>query len=174
VTSDGRAWLSVGTHLRTWRVDGSVSDQVVLPKPIIRAWCIDDHHVIAATEDQHYLVDVDTPDRFAPTVRMAASGPIRLAEGLAVALLVGGGIALLDTTANVWWPVARFAARTATIAGDDNALIAIAGQGYDFWSLDLPRSPEATVAWIDAITNATYDTATGALVWHGVVLQPRR
>ncbi len=164
-TSDGSVWFAEGTHLRQWHLDGTVTDQAILPKPIEHAWLADDRHVILDSGDETYLVDLDTKNHFMPTLRLGVVAPVRLGDGLTAVLQPAAGLTILDASVNAWWSLSRYLARSMLVTGAPEGVITLSSEEYEYWDLELPRSAEATHRWIEQLTNAVYDPMTGVLSW---------
>jgi hypothetical protein len=82
-----------------------------------------------------------------------------------------GGVSIIDLETAAAWKIARATPPSSTpdISGDGTAVIlrdaTLDSTAVALWQLDLPTSPAATAAWLDALTNATFDPRTGMLGW---------
>jgi hypothetical protein len=55
--------------------------------------------------------------------------------------------------------------RAPAISADGRHVLADTGHSLVLWSLERPATPEATAAWLDAMTNAIDDGSAHGLGW---------
>ena len=171
-TRGGDVFVGVGAVLRRWSATGELTDHVALPRSILRIDLIDDTRAVIVADDRTaYLADLRERERFQRLPELGHTFSFVAGSPLIVTDDRTGGVTVIDLDANAAWKIARAAPQGSTpaLAGDGNTVIlrdsALDATAIAFWDLALPTTPEATAAWIDGLTNATFDPRTGMLGW---------
>jgi WD40 repeat protein len=170
VVPGGDVFFAEDQQLKRWRTDNSVNIHAVLPRTIRNAYLLDANHVLVLTDDNAgYEVRLDTAgavtSRFAPGTRVGSAG---LTADIALTLDNSGAVLATDPLTGVRWTHARSSRAplsNAMMSRDGKYAFALATDGILRWRLELPRTPEETRAFLDALTNARSPTGPVALTW---------
>jgi hypothetical protein len=173
VAADGTVSFLHASAIHAWRSDGSFGELARLPKPLDDLGEAGPDHIIAFSSDAAvYSITRSTPRSPAqitealPSVE-ASSAAMSPDTGL-FAVLEHGSLDVVDPLVHQRFPLAP--AGTAkfhdpAISPGGNRVLVRTANSLLMWSLELPVSPEATRAWLDAMTNAVDDRGPGGLGW---------
>jgi serine/threonine protein kinase/WD40 repeat protein len=172
VSADGTVSFLHDHEIHAWRPDGALVRIATAPKPLVDFGEAGPAAVAAfAGDGTIYTVGREPPYRLiealpAIDVTSAAMSP---ETGLLV-VLEHGAIDVLDPLVHQHWTLAQPSGVTfdnLAISGDGRRILAHTAHGLLTWSIALPQTPEATVTWLDAMTNAVDDLSPGGLGWRG-------
>jgi len=172
VSADGTITFLHDRELHAWRGDGALVRLATAPAPLVdlgeagpgalAAFAADGTIFTVGREPPYALVEA------LPAID-ATSGAMSPEAGLLV-VLEHGAIDVLDPLVHQHWTLAQPSGVTfdnLAISGDGRRILAHTEHGLVTWSIALPQSPEATVTWLDAMTNAVDDLSPGGLGWRG-------
>lgn len=167
---DGTAVLGVGGEVLAWRTDGKTDVLVTGKKQIASLALVGADRALAVTDDGNGYVTELRPGSVAPAIEMTRDPALALDGSLAAAHTSVGGVQAIDPLAGWSWSLAtpqkgQSPYASIAIAPDGSRVMAMNDGAVLVWTLDLPRSPDATAAWLDRLTNATADRPMGPLGW---------
>ncbi len=173
--ADGRVWFADGKTLRCWELGGQVRSHVNLSSPIMMILAADERHLVIDTGAKGHIVDLVTGD-IRPTIglrtqSLAVPGqPLQLvtsASGRGTGLIAvpneHGGAQIIDGVTGAWWQVGMPGSKGVTVrlSKDASVLYEQRESTIVVWPVALPKSPDATAAAIDNMTNATVGSDDG-------------
>jgi hypothetical protein len=173
VAADGGVVFLHDGEIHRWGADGALGLLARAPKPLEEFGETGPDHIIAIAADTTiYMID-RTPGARGSDAREAlasiASSSAAMAPdtGMLVAI-ERSALMVLDPLVHQRWTLAvpgGVAFMTPAISTDGRRVIASTPRSLLAWSIDLPDSAEATVRWLDEMTNAVDDRTPGGLGW---------
>ena len=174
VTADGTVWYLDGNEVRAWTAGGALERIAQLAKPIDDMGEAGQSHVLAVASDTSlYAIATAAGHRVTAALpSIDGSSAAMSADTGLVVVLEHGALAIIDPLARQRWTLAwpdRIKFDSPAIAADGSRVLARTPTGLLVWSIALPPTPEATVSWLDAMTNAidggVDDPNPGGLGW---------
>ncbi|HLL25448.1 MAG TPA: WD40 repeat domain-containing protein, partial [Kofleriaceae bacterium] len=174
---DGTVMFGEGRQLRTWRGDGDIIAHAALPGPAAELGIAGTGPAIAITsQGATYLVALDERDRVTEVDAINAGKIAMSAATGTYVVSTADGFDVVDPIAKHRWTLGRTKGvpyRDPKISADGRRVLAHTTKRPDgddaaaliVWTLPDPPSPDDTTAWLDAMTNAIIDPATGRLSW---------
>ena len=175
--SDGTVMFGEGRVLRAWRPDGSIDAHAELPGPAAELGIAGTGPVIAITnQGATYVVELDARDRVTEVDAINAGKIAMSAETGTYVVSTADGFDVVDPIARHRWTLGRTKGvpyRDPKISADGRRVMAHTTKRADgedgaaviVWTLPDPPSTADTAKWLDAMTNAIIDPATGRLSW---------
>jgi hypothetical protein len=177
VLDDGTVMFGEGRQLRAWRPDGSIDAHAEIPSPVYELGIAGAGPAIAITDQgATYLVELDARDKVTEVDPInAGSIAMSLDTGIYV-VSTADGFDVVDPVARHRWTLGRTKGvpfRDPRISNDGRKIFAHTtkrGDGSDgdaliLWTLPAMPVQDDTAKWLDAMTNAIIDPATGRLSW---------
>jgi WD40 repeat protein len=170
VEPDGTVLFLHGAELHAWGADGQLARLATAPKPIDELGEAGTTAVVLFTGDgMIYAVPTRPPhllDTQIPPIdaRAAVMSP----DTGMLAILEHGAIEIHDPVVHQRWRLAEPAGVTfanLALSPDGKRVLAHTEKGLLVWTIELPESAAATVAWLDAMTNAVDDRSPGGIGW---------
>lgn len=170
IRARGDVFFPAGAKLMRWGVDGTVSRQANLPRPIESGFLLDELHFLVVTDDHAgYDVRLDEPEhvvsRFPPGSRIR---PHAVSSEIAITIDVAGTLRPTDRTTGVSWNLGhptRLPFSSVSVSRDAQRIMALTGNRVLAWRQEVPQTPEATRAFLEDLTNAQAPTGAAALTW---------
>jgi hypothetical protein len=169
--------LGIGGEMRAWRTDGKLDVLLGNIKPIKNVSFIAPTTALAITEDATaYQVDTRSHEVAASQIVGRATSHAD-SGGLVAGLSALGGVDVYDPIARWSWPLVtpqkgQPPFSFVNISPDSRRVLAMTSQTLLVWTLDLPATPEATVKWLDRLTNATAEGPSEPLGWRATNSAP--
>ena len=156
-TSDGTVYAFDGAQLHAWRADGSVVE-LTMPHPIKELAALDGDHVLVSFGDHpSTLAVVSAPARIVSIPIRDPSISLSTAVKPVASKDPRTDLQVVDPLTGIQWTVARGTQFWRPQVGE--RLLATPGadpRGEPaLWRLELPNTPEATVAWLERLTNVS-------------------
>jgi hypothetical protein len=156
-------------EIHTWRADGGFERFARAPKPLDElADAGSDHLLAVATDTTLYTIARPTGQVTEGLASVAGSSAAMSPDtGLLVAI-EHGALQILDPLVHQRWTLAPPGGLTfdaPAISADGRHVVAGTARSLLAWTIELPASAEATVRWLDAMTNAVDDRSPGSLGW---------
>jgi hypothetical protein len=190
VDGDGSVVFLHHDELHTWRGDGTLERIAKLPKVLDDLGEAGPERTLAFASDATiYSIARSSASSVTPSVTRSAILSGTAAAGYQVAeampaleatsaamspdtgLLVAlehGSLDIIDPLVRQRWTLGwpdRVKFENPAISANGRRVLAQSKNGLLVWSIEVPASPEATVAWLEAMTNAVDDSSPGGLGW---------
>jgi hypothetical protein len=177
VLGDGTVMFGEGRSLRAWRPGGSVDAHAELPGPAIELGIAGAGPAIAITnQGATYLVELDARDKVTEVDAINAGKIAMSADTGTYVVSTADGFDVVDPIARHRWTLGRTKGvpyRDPKISADGRRVIAHTWKRADgedgaaviVWTLPDPPSTADIAKWLDAMTNAIIDPATGQMSW---------
>jgi hypothetical protein len=180
VCDDGAVLFVHDGEVHAWRADRSLARLATTPKPIEDLGEAGPAQIVAIAGDRTiYTSSGDAADQVAEEVPSIDGTSAMLAPDTGMFVVVDhGALHVIDPLARQTWMLAPAAGVTFShpaISTDGRRVLAQTparetAQARTYgsllvWSLDLPAGPEATVKWLDAMTNAVEEPGPAGLGW---------
>ncbi len=170
LAADGTALLGVGGEVRAWRSDGGLDVLLTGKTQVAALALVAPNRALAVTDDGNGYVTDLRPGSAMPPIEITRDPAIALDGSLVAGHTSVGGVQVIDPLAGWSWRLAtpqkgQSPYGSIAIAPDGSRVMAISDGNLLVWTLDLPRGPDATAAWLDKLTNATADRPMGPLGW---------
>jgi hypothetical protein len=166
-----------GRTLRAWRPNGTVDAHAELPGPAIELGIAGTGPAIAITnQGATYLVELDTRDKVTEVDAINAGKIAMSAETGTYVVSTADGFDIVDPIAKHRWTLGKTKGvpyRDPKISADGRRVIAHTfkrangadGHALIVWTLPDPPSTADIAKWLDTMTNAIIDPATGRSSW---------
>jgi hypothetical protein len=166
-----------GRMLRAWRPDGTIDRHAELPGPPIELGIAGAGPIIAITnQGATYLVELDARDKVTEVDSINAGKIAMSADTGTYVVATADGFDVVDPIARHRWTLGRTKGvpyRDPKISADGRSVFATTtrhadgqpGNALIVWTLPDPPTIADTAKWIDDMTNAIIDPATGRLSW---------
>jgi hypothetical protein len=170
VDDNGTVLFLHDDEVHVWRADGAFARLAKAPKLIVDFGEAGAGQIIAIAGDTTmYAFARNAPGQL--TVALpnidGASATMSPETGLLV-VLDHGSVDIVDPLAHQQWtlaPASSVTYKNPTISPDGRRILAQTSHALVLWSLELPAGPTATVAWLEAMTNAVDDLTPRGLGW---------
>ena len=175
--SGGTVMFGEGRNLRAWRPDGTNDSHAELPGPPIEIGIAGTGPAIAITnQGATYLVELDARDKVTEVDAINAGRIAMSADTGTYVVSTADGFDVVDPIARHRWTLGRTKGvpyRDPKISADGRRVIAHTTKRADgedgaaliVWTLPDPPSTGDIAKWLDRMTNAVIDPATGRLSW---------
>jgi hypothetical protein len=177
VRGDGTVMFGEGRALRAWRPNGTIDAHAELPGAAIELGIAGAGPAIAITnQGATYLVELDARDKVTEVDAINTGKIAMSADTGTYVVSTADGFDVVDPIARHRWTLGRTKGvpyRDPRISADGRRVIAHTTKRADgedgaaviVWTLPDPPSTENLAKWLDAMTNAIIDPATGRLSW---------
>jgi hypothetical protein len=170
VAADGSVVFLHGSDVHTWRADGSLGRLARAPKPLEDLGEAGPDQILAIASDTTlYTIARGAPDQITEALASVEATAAAMSPDTGILIAVEhGALAILDPQVHQRWTLAPPTAitfETPAISADGRRVVANTPKSLLAWSIELPETAEATVRWLDAMTNAVDDRSPGGLGW---------
>jgi hypothetical protein len=174
IAADGAVTYLHDGEIRAWRADGALAQIARAPKPLEELGEAGPDHIVAIANDTTIYAIDRTAGSAAGGLASEALASIESSSaamspdtGLLVAV-ERGALQILDPLVHQRWTLALPAGvqfQTPAISADGRRVVANTASSVLAWTIELPANPEATIRFLDAMTNAVDDPRPGGLGW---------
>ena len=170
VAADGAVVFLHAAEVHTWRAGGGFERIAAAPKPLEDLGEAGPDHLVAIASDTTvYTIARRPADQVIEALASIESSSAAMSPDTGMLVAVEhGAISILDPLVHQRWTLARPNAvtfETPAISASSRRVVANTPETLLAWSIELPDSAEATVRWLDAMTNAVDDRSPGGLGW---------
>ncbi|MEO8842849.1 MAG: protein kinase [Kofleriaceae bacterium] len=174
ILPNGDVVFGAGSELRVWPTEGKTRAVAHLGRTIASLSLIGDGRVIAIAHDgSAQIAELEHPNDPVTLALPLANASFTADGSLVGSLATSGAVEVFDPAVGERWTLAQphdpdapnsvqthhAYVQSVAIAPDGRRLLAVTTGKLLIWPLGLPQTPEATVAWIETLTNATIATA---------------
>jgi hypothetical protein len=170
VTGDGTVLFLHDREIHQWRADGQLARLAGTPKLLEDFGEAGPDHIVAVADDNTvYTLARGAADQMTEAIPSidGSSAAMSPDTGMLV-VLDHGALVVVDPLARQTWTLAPATGVTfvrPAISADGRRVLAQTKRSLLIWTLDLPADAEATVRWLDAMTNAVEERGPVGLGW---------
>ncbi len=170
VGEDGTVLFLHDREVHAWRADGSLGQLTQTPKPLDDFGELGTSQILAIARDTSvYAIARDVPDQVTPLLPNIDGTSAAMSPDAGLLVVDDhGAIDVVDPLGHQQWTLGQnrgVTFRSPAISPDGRRVLAQTDHSLVMWSLELPATPEATVAWLDALTNAIDDGSSRGRGW---------
>jgi hypothetical protein len=169
VAADGGVVFLHDGEVHAWRADGTLGLLARAPKLLGEFGEAGPDHIVAIADDTTIYTIARATGQISEALASIASSSAAMAPDTGMLVAVErGALTILDPLVHQRWTLALPSGVTfvaPAISADGRRVVAGTPRSLLAWSIDLPDGAEATVRWLDAMTNAVDDRTPGGLGW---------